>query len=61
MNVNASKYGMSQIVRKVYSVEWDAFTCLAVHGYGEINSQSNVTYDQQCQNSDLIMAIRIKV
>ena len=44
MNVNVSKYGMSQIVSKLYSAESNNCTYLAVYGDGVMDGLNNKTY-----------------
>ena len=44
MNVSASKYVMSQIVRKLYSVESNYCTYLDVHDDGGMNWRNTEIY-----------------
>ena len=59
MNVSASKYGTSPIVRNFYSVESNGYTYLAVHDICGTNQQNDVTYDPQCTNGKIITTITI--
>ena len=53
------KYGMSRIVRKLYSVESNYCTYLAVHGDCGINRQNSETYDLQFTNCKRTKMIKI--
>ena len=53
------KYGISQIVRKLYSVESNKCTYLTVHNDGGNNQQNDVTYDLQYKNGKIMITMTI--
>ena len=53
------KYGISRIVRILYSVKSNNYTHLDVHGDGVMNQQSNETYDLQFTHGKIIITITI--
>ena len=53
------KNGIIRIVRITYSVESNDCTYLDIHDDGGMNQRIDVTYDLQCTNGKLTMAIII--
>ena len=53
------KYGMIQIIQKLYSFETNNWYYLDVPDDGQTNQRNNETYDLQLTNSKIIMTIII--
>ena len=53
------KYGISWIIRKLYSVESNDCTYLTVHNNDGMNRWNDVTYDLKCTNGKIMTKITI--
>ena len=53
------KYGMSQIVRKLYSFETNNCSYLYVPVDDQLNRRNNEAYNLQCTNSKIMMTVTI--